>query len=893
MHRLWILLALTLSFSTSASVLLPGDGPYAKFREGDSRYIFEERAQKFIHDLVAYNKAIHQMYQKSYGWTLDEDSDVVLTSAAQQIPNAYATVIPNVKTVWFPSGALMLEEMAQSSWLLALATHETAHLYQLNAKGPVSAAFKKFLKNSPVAQILGLPIFIHPNVLTPTFLLEGNATFVESLFNWGGRLHSGEKRALVYAQIKAGSIDPNRLINHQFKFPFGEEMYLQGGYFFAHLARKHGLAKANQFFVAQGDHFINPLILNETFRRHFGDSYPQEIREYVRETERLAQNQKSTEGRPLASAVGAGPINQNTIAIWLLMTDGVQTPEMIIYDRATKQISREKLDLPLGKAFKTDGLWKSAAPIQHDLRHIEYSLYGEGLALDPNFRGQIVTDQRANKTVALDASNSWLDPQLLVNGSFYDVAHSSAVLDSAGNVYYFRQNGEERILYKNREPQFKYKGFYGKPMEVGLKGEIFFIANTPYGSSLYQFKNNEISRVLSSDTITEARQIGESEFLVVEVTDKGFDLKIAARSDQAQLPTIYDYGLPQLNFVAERAVSQEEVESQTRSYNGLTSMRWSAVDLFTTFSSQGLRTSVDARFTDPLEWHLFGLGYDYYATDEDDVRVAYSYTRYIPKILTAYEYRRRLDISDRPYFENRAYLGLGIPLLKWRRWSMELTELATYQTEDYRFIPRYETWGLISLLSLGYSQSPSLGMFPWREFLLTYKNNLESLPNRWTRETDTSLVTINGTYGLIDQLYVRTKLAAAWSNRREVGVEYMPSTSLGDTRIDRYVGEEIFFGKEIQQARVEITKVLNLGAYSTRWPISLRRLAPVIGGQVIQLDRKYNIPHEDKIYEWGYGADIELLMAHKAPVIIRNFLGFDSLRKEPEYSASLRTGFSF
>ncbi len=74
--------------------------------------------------------------------------------------------------------------MAQASWVLALATHETAHLYQLNAKGPVNAKFKTVSRQHDRSFPFVVPVVIHPNIFTPGFLVEGNAVFNESARIW-------------------------------------------------------------------------------------------------------------------------------------------------------------------------------------------------------------------------------------------------------------------------------------------------------------------------------------------------------------------------------------------------------------------------------------------------------------------------------------------------------------------------------------------------------------------------------------------------------------------------------------------------------------------------------------------------------------------------------------
>ncbi|MGZ6480576.1 MAG: hypothetical protein ACXWQE_14795, partial [Bdellovibrionales bacterium] len=174
MHTLQKILALILvagfAVTSPASVVQPDDGPYYRFRRGRILYVYDPIARESIPQVAAYMETIRGLYDTSFNWKLDEEEDLILTSPNQQVANAYATVSPNIKSVWFPSGPAMLEQMAQSSWFLTLATHETSHLYQLNAKGEVNSFLKGIFGNTFAIFPFVWPVFIHPNGLTPTFL---------------------------------------------------------------------------------------------------------------------------------------------------------------------------------------------------------------------------------------------------------------------------------------------------------------------------------------------------------------------------------------------------------------------------------------------------------------------------------------------------------------------------------------------------------------------------------------------------------------------------------------------------------------------------------------------------------------------------------------------------
>lgn len=872
---------------------MPDDGPYYRLRREGTLYVYDESTREIIDQLIAYNQAIRAQYDQSFGWKLDEEMDLILTSPKQQIANAYATVIPNIKTVWFPSGAAMMEEMSDSSWMLTLAAHETAHLYQLNAKGRFNSGLKSVFGNSflPFPLFFGIPIWIHPNVMTPTFMVEGNATFLESRLNIGGRLHSGEKRALVLAQIKAGDINPGRLINDDFRFPYGEESYMQGAYFQAHLAAKHGIEKTNRFFVEQGNHYLWPLILNKTFRDNFGNSYPQEIREYVRNMEALAKNQEHTPGLALVETKFAGPMNHDAKKIYFLTTRGVQLPVLHVFDKTTRSLTESQHDLMLGKIFWDGGVPRVASADQHDLHHIEYSLYGEGNKLDPRYRGQIVTDQRAGKTAALDAANSWLDPRILVDGEPYDVGHSTAIFDDSGNVYYFRQNGSERILYRNREPVFKFQGFYAKPMEVTADGTFYFIGSTDYGSTLYQWRGKEIVRVLKSDRVIEARSVSADEFLVTEVNNKGHEVKLAKAERKSQVPAVYSYGFTTQNFIPDKVADREQLKNEERSYNSLREMRYSAFDFAAGYGTSAGFSGLGAlTFTDPLEYQSMRAGFAGTQHKDQAALAQYTFTKYLPDFFARYIYERdgwkTVNRRDLRAYDQEVNLGFTVPVLRWRRWDAVLSLAAIYEKNDLHNDPlapivlsddTEETYGTLSSAMLQYQLAPPLGLRPWRYFALGYTNRLETAGGEWTKKFNTSLAETTYIHGFPLEFYGTFNGKAAWAEEPDIKVTGDLPTLSQDIRVTRLTNHnEEYAVKNAVSLKLEVTKVFTLPAYPTRFPVGLSQIAPVVLGQGLFLDDDRENRYPQNTFEWGAGADLHILLAHKIPAVIRYVGAFDT-----------------
>lgn len=864
-----------------ASLIEPGDVSYHGLRQGPTYYIFDPKSHDFIARLAAFNESFHRNYAKSFGWTLDEEQDLILISARQQIANAYATTQPNLKTVWYPSGAGLLEEIAESSWLLTLASHETAHLYQLDVKNPIGQSLHPYLGNAIVIFPFFWPVFLQTNLLLPTSMLEGNAVLNESRFGLGGRLHSGEARALVLAQISSHQINATRLINDEFKFPFGETAYLQGGYFQAHLAAKYGVDKTNAFFKAQTEHYLWPLILNRTFREHFGESYYQEVHEYVHELGRLASRQKVSDGKSLEQSRFTSPLNQDDTRVWWLSDQGGTLPQLNIINKSSGEIERRHLDLPMGKVFFIDGQPKSAASLQHDLHHLEYSLYGESAAFDPNFRSQIVTDRRAEHLVSLDAEESWLDPSLRLDGEVYDIGHSNPVLDRSGNVYYFRQNGPERLLYRNREPVFKYFGYYGKLTEVTADGTIYFIAATELGSSLFRYQNNEISRVLKSDRIVDARFLKDDQVLAIEVNAFGHRSVLTTIEAKSELPTNYTYGFAVETLTPESAVEDSAKAGQEKPYHGLRQLRFSQLDLGTTLSNSGVGVTTALSFNDPLETHAFNLGYAGFSLGDNLYYAEYRFTRLLPDL-----YIRYFGLKDRDRRqESEVALGIEQPLLRWRRLDAHLNFALNAKNKDSK------TYGSTSGFDLGWSVPTSLGFYNWRDLKLHLVNRLDLTQNDLVKEHNTSQVSLQYIHGFQRDWFLSAFSSYSWAEDPDINVRYSSYPLLDSTEVPRLTDHGDYTVAKSVAARLELTRAIEWPFYSSRIPLGLHRIAPLIVAQGIAMDTvgaKFNGPGLQSnsrvpanLFEYGWGADVELLLLHKVPARVRFLYGYDT--REPGF----------
>ena len=206
--------------------------------------------------------------------------------------------------------------------------------------------------------------------------------------------------------------------------------------------------------------------------------------------------QKTSEEDILITSSVSPPLNSDDKNIFFLISDLKTPPSLVVLDKKTQSFSLTKKDLPLGKVFLIDGIYHSASSGQTSVTTKQFTLFKEGYKPSKKYISKYVMDRVQNKTLSLNTEQSLDQIRLLVDDTFYDNTHSSAIMNQKGNIYYFKNKGSTRTLYENKIPLWSYKGYYGFPVEADQEG-LYFIAATKYGSSLFSlFKRTSFSSLL-------------------------------------------------------------------------------------------------------------------------------------------------------------------------------------------------------------------------------------------------------------------------------------------------------------------------------------------------------------------------------------------------------------
>ncbi len=601
MHK--ILLSLTLPlYLFSGTVVVPDN--YQINESENIDYIYSKEYQKIIPQIKIYQEQIMKQYEKEFGFKLDEKMHVGIASNNNQIANAMVTPIPLNLQFLYGGGAGMVDYFCFDSWLKTILIHETAHNYQLNPKENwISKTSHAVLGNSGFSMLGPLLMFPIPNILENSFILEGNAMMNESRFGNGGRLYSGYALAEVVAMAHAGEIRPEMMYNPTLTFPYGEKYYLIGGFFQQFLVKKYGIKKVNKYFKTYSGQIL-PLFTSSVFKKQFGKPFKILLAEFVDDIKEKHKGFKSTNGELVAKSQFHLPFNSSESEIYTLIGDALSSPKILTFNRQNRAIEKESGSWRRGEVFKVDGEYYTQTSAKVSPTKIVMGLYDEGAFLKENSDSKVTQGFMPNgDRVYFDIANSIERPHIFVGEEFYDTSNSSVYVDKRGNLYYFKQNGNKRTLYKNKKALFSYTGHYGFVTDVDRENSIYFIAKSEHGSTAYLYNGSNTKRVTLGDDIIDLKLINDQEALVATMTAKGFTyqtLKLISKN-QNVTKTEYPIQESQSKITKNRKLFKTSTPLPTKEYYSLSQLEYSSLSQSLGYSTQdGISVTLGANFVDPL-----------------------------------------------------------------------------------------------------------------------------------------------------------------------------------------------------------------------------------------------------------------------------------------------------
>jgi len=833
------------------------DDTYYKYSNNNTEIIFSKENLKFAKRTDSIEDKLHKYYQDTYNWKLDETLYIGLLSHKNQIPNGYSSQWPNNRQINYMGGVQNIDYFCSTSWLDTLLYHESAHNYQVNVK---ASGFSRFLHKIFGNGLVMFPLPLSvPNVLENSFMLEGNAVLNESWHGNGGRLYSGRFKAQTILQAKAANITPQLAYNTTLEFPYSETYYITGGFYNLYMAEKYGLNNLNRYFKQHSKLFIWPQLTNHSMKVVTGDNFENSLKEFA---DNYAKKELHVaDGKKLFSSKFYYQLNSDKDEIYFIINEsGLRAPELVVIDKDSLHVKKESGSWIGGRVVKKDGFYYSVGYNYTSAFNIYQGLYDSDSDILDSSRSKIIQGYLSDKrAVYFDINTSFSQARLYVGNEFYSQVNSSVFIDENDNIYYFKQRANLRTLYKNKSALYSYKGFYGIVNDVDKNGDIYFVANTKNGSSLYKYSNTKVNRVHEADNILEAKLLRDNKVFLSAVGSDEYYYLVSDLKEIEQGPYETKLFFEDKEYYAK--LNYENLDKYNteitldKEYNSLLDMHYIGTDfLIGSTSENNVIGNINISFGDPL-----GQNEASFLLNRDDSNITISGISYASKqFFLNYSFLAYTLVEDNNRTDVRDYglmLNANIPFIRFSKYyaDLGLSFYQDYETKEREplsltlALERYEQYGK----SLYPNYLNSLGLYGVKErddFIYGASYNFShDLPHEF-------YFGIGAKYSKTDS---RISSLEAGVDTRGVKVSN-DSTSIYDKSHIQMpnLGSSIYL-RSASYAEIELSKVINFSKYFFTFPLSIQRESIYTKYRYYQLES-----FSDNLYnfnEYSLGLNLSLV----------------------------------
>lgn len=181
--------------------------------------------------------------------------DIVLTDFID-ISNGFASPLPTNRITLYARPPLDHLSLGYfDDWLDLVVTHELAHIFHLDAAGGLGRGLRRVFGRAPVAW----PFF--PVLGTPTWSVEGLATYIESRLTGAGRVRGSYHEMVLRTAVLEGKFDSiDQVNNPSGTWPGGMRSYIYGSLFLDHLGEVYGPEVQRRLVEATASAWIPPFL---------------------------------------------------------------------------------------------------------------------------------------------------------------------------------------------------------------------------------------------------------------------------------------------------------------------------------------------------------------------------------------------------------------------------------------------------------------------------------------------------------------------------------------------------------------------------------------------------------------------------------------------------------
>ena len=219
---------------------------------------FHDGEQQMAEELAAIAERTHQILSEQLQWTPLSKTDVVLTDR-MDFSNGRATPVPQNHITLITTPPASVEDYQH--WMELLFIHEYTHILHMDKKEGTPKLMQALFGRLPI---------LFPNVLQPSWLKEGLATYLETDKDKGiGRGQSSLFRAMMRLEWQKGIKSLSQVNAGTTDWPAGTTAYLYGVYFYQFLADHYGKESIQQLINGYSNNTI-PFMLNTNTRQVLG-----------------------------------------------------------------------------------------------------------------------------------------------------------------------------------------------------------------------------------------------------------------------------------------------------------------------------------------------------------------------------------------------------------------------------------------------------------------------------------------------------------------------------------------------------------------------------------------------------------------------------------------------
>ncbi|MBL7554386.1 MAG: hypothetical protein JNM24_01090 [Bdellovibrionaceae bacterium] len=858
MFKILLFLALCTQFAF-AYVVSNDDDYYIYHSEGFS-YILTKSDFKYLPRIIGQSRRSQLLFEKEFSWKLDERTSLVVTSNKNQVANAFATISPNNMVVFYKGGVEFLDPSSSSSWIDTLSSHELAHVYQLNAKNQLGIFLKKIFGNQTYLPIpvFPWPIFISPTALLPTFLVEGNAVLNESRLNQGGRLMSGESLVLATELNLSGKADLSYMMNSTLEFPYGKEKYIVGGYFQSFLANTYGFPVTNRFFIHHAENNINPFDLKSSFAATFFEEYEDLYKNFQYSLKTNQKKYNAYRGKSLMTSLSAVDFKRIDSSIYFISVFDGKTPNSLNrFDIETKRLASEKTYLNLGRVYRNNNTFYTAGSYSQHQRNTFYTLVDKDYNFVPAFKDKYITDIEGNHVSYFDMNQSFDRGVLYRNHEKISETESKALLDKDGNIFYFKQEQNSKVLYKNQDRLASIESYYALLVDVISTNEIYFISNTETGSGLFCYCENQMKRVLPYDNVLNATKAGTGFLVSVLNSDRYHVAYIEQLPVSNEAPFNIRTQFPENYFKPHIPISEVALTGSPQPYFSLREMRFSTYSMNLFYSTKHATLINTFNWVDPLFYSDLSVSFSV-SNKLAYNSFNYQYTPYATKIAISAENETEFYFDETQKFTtNSIQIGLKNVLWDTRNHSFSMgLDLQADKNEVFK-----NEIGT-AYFSYQYIDTYFLNYLPYTYFAFT-----PSIEKSSGQVSQSYSLTANKK--LFYDLYVSLGFSKNDSEYFKLEADSSRKTNFFRRGLGTPLHYATLFTSKVTQSDIEFIYDVPYSKYFYRFPISLRRLAPFIGYQENHSDEFFYRTEIDEITFATAGLEAELLVFHTNPTRVR------------------------